>query len=64
MEVKSQAEQGGKSAHSFKLFLYVSKTLFRNPQDFAVSWKLIQFLTKGNSNKTQNLTFRHRASSM
>jgi hypothetical protein len=54
--VKRQAGQGGNSAHSSKRFLYISIKLSRNPQEPAISLKPFIFLTKGNYNKTQNLT--------
>ena len=54
--MKRQAGQVGKSARSSKSFLYISKTLSRNPHDPAVSLKQFILLTKGNHNKTQNLT--------
>ena len=41
--VKRQAGQGGNSACSFKRFLYVSKTLSRNPEDSAVSMEQFNF---------------------
>ena len=41
--VKRQARQGGNSAHSFKCFLSVSKTLSHNPADSAVSTEQFHF---------------------
>jgi len=52
-----QAGQGASKAHaSPNVFSAFQKTSSRNPQDSAVLFAAVQFLTKGNTNKTQKLT--------
>jgi len=41
--VYRQASQGGNSARTFKRFLHVSKTLYRNLEDSAVSREQFNF---------------------
>jgi len=54
--MKRQAGQGENSAGSSIRFPYISKTLSRDPHGSVVSLKEFDVLTKGNSNKTQNIT--------
>ena len=46
MAVKRQTGQGGNSTRGSERVLYVSKTLSRNLQDSAVSWKQLRFSQK------------------